>query len=86
MDAWVAYALAVSAIVVVVRFPQSVNVYRSALVCAMVALVPLVQYQFGIISYSGQAWLSSAYLLGFVLAVVSGAHWEQASPIAANLY
>ena len=80
MDAWVAYALAVSAIVVVVRFPQSVNVYRSALVCAMVALVPLVQYQFGIISYSGQAWLSSAYLLGFVLAVVSGAHWEQASP------
>ncbi|MCF8159349.1 MAG: Wzy polymerase domain-containing protein [Polaromonas sp.] len=34
----------------------------------------------GIVAFSGSAWISSAYLLGFLLALLTGAHWELYRP------
>ena len=43
-------------------------------------LVPWLQWTAGLLPYVGQAWISSAYLLGFLLALVVGAFWQKALP------
>lgn len=47
--------------------------------CVVVAVVtiPWVQHAFGLLSYSGDAWISSLYLLGFGLAIAIGHRWQR---------
>ena len=54
----------------------------SGLPCLAAALVflPWLQWLAGLLPFFGQAWISSAYLLGFLLALLVGARWEKASP------
>lgn len=53
-----------------------------AVPCLIAALVvlPWLQWWFGLLPYFGQAWTSSIYLLGFLLALLVGARWELCSP------
>lgn len=44
------------------------------------ALVPWAQWGAGLLFFSGQAWMSSIYLLGLATAVVVGARWEGHQP------
>lgn len=45
---------------------------------AVIILVPIpfIQYGAGLIIFSGEAWMSTIYLLGLLLALLLGAHWE----------
>lgn len=55
-------------------------------VLAAVALIPACQYAFGLLSFSGDAWVSAAYLFGFAAAIALGTAWAAAdSPRAAEL-
>lgn len=58
------------------------NLKWQALPCLVGVLVflPWIQFLFGLLPFAGQAWISSAYLLGFLLALLVGAQWELASP------
>ena len=47
-----------------------------ALLVATLSLVPLLQLAFGQIRLAGTAWISCLYLLGFLLAILTGARWE----------
>ena len=46
----------------------------------ILAFVPLVQLYFGLVLLSGTAWISTAFLIGFLIALLAGAHWEASSP------
>ena len=65
---------------VIVRHKASVHWHGSAVLAAIVVFVPWLQYSAGLISFAGQAWISMAYLLGLLLALLTGQRWEQAAP------
>ena len=79
-DAWVAVMLATVAIFVLRQNRFSVDWHRVTVVAAALAAVPLLQHAVGIIPLFGIAWINSVYLIGFVLALLVGAAWEQESP------
>jgi O-antigen ligase len=80
LDAWVASALALGSAAVILRSRGQVRWHGITLAVAAVALVPGLQYGLGIVLLPGTAWISSAYLLGLLLAVHTGARWEASSP------
>lgn len=46
--------------------------------CALaLAFTPVIQYAFGLITISGGAWITSAYLTGFALSICCGAAWDR---------
>lgn len=49
----------------------------AVLICA---LIPWVQFVFGVIASSGVAWINSIYLAGFYLAIRAGERWETFTP------
>jgi len=51
-----------------------------ALAALALALTPLMQWGFGLITVAGGAWITSAYLAGFALCIGCGALWERADP------
>ena len=80
MDAWVASALTLAVAAVIVRTDGAVQWHGMAVVAAAVTCLPLLQYATGLVLLKGTAWINTAYLLGFVLAVLAGSKWEWASP------
>ena len=42
--------------------------------------IPLIQYAAGMIPFVGSAWMSTAYIFGFLLSLVIGARWERIAP------
>lgn len=79
-DAWVAMSLAVASFAVIWRSHQPVALHRSTVLFALLLCLTWLQYFFGVVSILGSAWISSAYLIGLLLAVLTGAHWEARSP------
>lgn len=79
-DAWIAYGLAVAAVVILIRSRKPIAIHPLTLVFGCVLLIPFSQYWLGLLPFSGQAWLGSAYLIGFLVALGFGAHWESVSP------
>ncbi|MCW5627732.1 MAG: O-antigen ligase C-terminal domain-containing protein [Rhodoferax sp.] len=77
-DAWSAAVLLVGAGVVVVLRPAASPVFGITLLAGLLAIVPGLQWAAGLIRSAGNAWVSSAYLLGFALAIVVGTRWERA--------
>jgi O-antigen ligase len=51
-----------------------------SIVVAILVFVPWIQLGLGLVSFRGQAWLASGYLLGFLLAIFVGSAWEEKSP------
>ena len=79
MDAWAAVMMMLAAIAVMVRLRSPVVWHGITLLAATLVFVPLVQYVFGMVLLSGTAWIGSAYLVGFLLALLTGARWESSS-------
>ena len=80
MDAWIATGLAIAAAVVIFRSKQPMAVHRSTLFFAVVAAIPFVQFWFGLLSFVGQAWIGSAFIVGLAVAIAVGGYWEVVSP------
>ena len=80
MDAWMAIVLSLAATAVIVRSRGPVTWHGIAVLAAILVFIPGVQYGTGLILLSGTAWISTIYLIGFLLALLIGARWESASP------
>ncbi|MES2508913.1 MAG: Wzy polymerase domain-containing protein [Pseudomonadota bacterium] len=80
-DAWIASLLAIVSLSVLVRGGQVVKLQLAPLVALVLSMLPLLQYGLGTLPLVGQAWISSAYLLGFTLALLTGQHWQKLSPL-----
>lgn len=70
----------IGAMAVILRSNASVEWHSLACVVAALAALPWLQAAVGQMHFVGQAWISSAYLLGFLLALLIGAQWESTSP------
>lgn len=79
-DAWIALALLMASLALIVRVRGPVALHGITIVVASLVCVPWLQHAFGILPLAGNAWISSAYLFGLLLALVTGAHWEKATP------
>ena len=79
-DAWVATMLALAAAAVIVRTRQGTQWHGLSVLVAFLALTPFLQYGAGLLFFSGQAWVSSAYMVGLLLALLAGARWESCTP------
>jgi hypothetical protein len=79
-DAWVSVMVAVAAGAVILRSPTRVAWHSITVMVAVLATVPFLQFGAGMLPYSGQAWVSTAYVLGLLLALLVGAHWEEVAP------
>jgi O-antigen ligase len=79
-DAWAAAVLAAVATVILVRSKAPVVWHGITILAAVLVVIPGLQYSFGLILSPGTAWISSAYLVGFLLALLTGARWESTSP------
>lgn len=80
MDAWTAIVLSLAAAAVIVRSRGLVVWHGITLLAAALVFVPALQNAIGMVMLSGTAWVSTAYLIGFLLALLTGARWESASP------
>jgi len=79
-DAWVALTMSLASFAVIWRSGQVVAWHRITILLALLLCVPWLQHIFGLVPISGTAWISSAYLLGLLLAILTGALWESHSP------
>ena len=79
-DAWVAVMLAVAAAAVIVRSATPTGWHGLTIVIGLLATVPFMQFAAGMLPFSGQAWLSTTYVLGLLLALLVGARWEALTP------
>lgn len=78
-DAWVAGVCALAATVAVLLPPPRTPVYGMALVAGVLVLIPGLQFFAGLLTSAGNTWVCTAYLLGFFLALLTGARWESTS-------
>ena len=75
-----AIVLSLAAAAVIVRSSRPVTWHGISVLAAILVFIPGVQYGAGLILLSGTAWISTIYLIGFLLALLIGARWELASP------
>lgn len=80
MDAWTATVTLLACAAVTLRSVRPVQWHGPALLAAVLVIVPILQYAFGLITLSGTAWISTAYLIGFLLVLLTGAQWESTNP------
>lgn len=80
LDAWMAAVLTLGAAALILRTSGPVVWHGVTLMVAALVLVPGLQYCFGLVLLSGTAWISGAYLLGLLLALLIGARWEANNP------
>jgi len=80
VDAWSAMVLASAAGAVLLRSTGPVAWHRLAILVAILVPVPGLQYVLGMHLFTSTAWVSTAYLIGFLLALLVGARWEETSP------
>lgn len=76
-DAWAALMLTIVAVAVFLQNKFAINWHWLTVVVLGVVVIPLVQFGVGMVSFFGVAWINAAYLLGFLLAILVGAAWEQ---------
>lgn len=75
-DVWVALMLSLAGAAVIWRARGPVAWHRLTVLVALLMLVPFLQHAFGLLPIVGNAWISSAYLLALLLAMLIGARWE----------
>lgn len=79
-DTWVALICSIASVVVILRVRAPVMWHRITILVALLPCMVWIQYAFGVVSMIGNAWISTAYLLGLLLAVLTGARWEASKP------
>jgi len=65
---------------VIVCSPEKISWHGLTLVIAVLATVPFLQFTAGMLPFGGQAWLYTAYVVGLLLALLTGARWEAETP------
>ena len=78
-DAWAAFMALIAALAVMMRTRLVLTWHSISCLAAGLVFLPWLQFFAGLLPYAGLAWVSCAYLLGFLLALLIGARWEQAS-------
>ena len=76
LDAWIACAMIPVSAIVIVRASPCTAWHGMALVVAILLALPGMQFAFGLVRSAGNFWISTAYLLGFLLAILTGGRWE----------
>ncbi|WP_295953208.1 O-antigen ligase family protein [Rhodoferax sp.] len=71
---------AIAAIPVIGWCSNKVQWHSLPIVIALLATVPFIQFGLGMLPFSGQAWVCTAYILGLLLTMLMGARWEAATP------
>jgi O-antigen ligase len=79
-DAWVAVLMALVTASVTLQGAQRMQWHGLTLPIALLLPLPFLQYFVGILFFSGQAWVSSAFVVGLLLALLIGARWENTTP------
>jgi O-antigen ligase len=79
-DTWIAILSSVASLVVIWSFRKPMVWHRITLLAALLLCIPWLQVALGMVPVTGVAWISTAYLLGLVLALLTGAHWEEFKP------
>jgi O-antigen ligase len=79
-DAWVALSLSLVSAAVILRSRGPMVWHRLTVLVALLVFIPWIQYVVGMVPLVGNAWIGSAYLLGLLLALLTGALWESSSP------
>lgn len=80
MDVWMATAFAMAAAAVLLRTTQRYSVNALQWLAMGVLVVPAIQWAFGQIHFQGVAWVNFLYLLGLLIAMLTGSQWEAHSP------
>lgn len=76
-DGWIAWMMAIAGAGLIFRIRHEVE-WTSLIACtALTATIPILQYATGLLPFSGQAWVSSAYLIGFTICILIGYRWEK---------
>lgn len=78
-DAWAALVLTLIAAFVISKGQKTMAWHGVVLLCAFLIFVVALQYAFGLIGQFGVAWINMIFLLGFLLALLTGSSWEAAS-------
>jgi Virulence factor membrane-bound polymerase, C-terminal/Protein glycosylation ligase/O-Antigen ligase len=79
-DAWLAFVLSLSAVFVLSKNRFAVKWHWTTMTALMMAMLPLLQFVLGLILIWGIAWINFAYLMGFLVAILVGAAWENENP------
>ena len=80
MDAWAALLLCGISLAVIFRSPSVASWNCMTLVAVVLVCLPALQLASRTITFAGVAWINTAYLLGWLLALHVGNRWESASP------
>lgn len=75
MDAWLASIFLFAGWIVLPRASR-ITVSSLPLLTVALATITLLQWYFGLIPFDGAAWMSAAYLVGFLAAFLLGQQWE----------
>lgn len=79
-DAWMACVALTGALAVVWRARSPIAWFGWPCLILALSLLPWLQYLGGLLPFAGQAWITSLYLLGLMLAMLTAAQWERTSP------
>lgn len=79
-DAWLAGVTLIGALSVIWRVRGCVSWTGLPCLTLALTLLPWLQYGCGLLPFAGQAWISSLYLSGLLLALLVGSRWERAHP------
>ena len=82
-ELWMALALLPLAVWLALRSRAPLHVPMAAVVVAVFAAVPLLQWSAGLVHYLGDASLAAMYLLGLALCIAVGARWRDVAASAA---
>jgi Virulence factor membrane-bound polymerase, C-terminal/Protein glycosylation ligase/O-Antigen ligase len=81
-DFWIAVIAIIGGIALVIKAWHKAIIWHTLpCIAGILVLFPWLQFGTGLLPYAGQAWVSSVYLLGFLLALLVGACWEQSNPL-----
>jgi O-antigen ligase len=75
-DAWFSIVSISAAMVLFALGKNKAQVHGLVIVFLLAALLPWIQFAYGLIAFAGKAWLSSLYLVGFAIAMLLGARWS----------
>lgn len=81
-DAWISVSFTPLIIISVTLSSKRVDWPDFALVSLLVFFIVWIQFLTGLIFFAQQVWMASAYLMGFILAIVAGHRWEKYRPNA----
>lgn len=79
-DAYAATILVLTSVAAVTISRSPVKWSGLTVLLAVLLPIPWLQYSAGMMTFTGQAWITTAYLLGLLLALLTGYRWEQARP------